>query len=717
VDLVDLIDESPHPVLRISPTGDVTYMNPPAAALLRQSGGQIPDAWRPVVARVAQSGQAATLDFQTQENTLLCSFVPVADYINVYCMDITARAQADEAHRAASVRFGALIENLQVGILVEDENRQIVLVNQEFCDMFAIADPPLSLVGTTYTLAKKKKHLFVHPETFVNRIEQILVERQLVTNEWLRLADGRIFGRNYVPVFWEGKYFGHMWQYRDITESLQSNQALRESEERLRQITDNMLDMILQTDLAGVIRYVSPSCRIILGYAPETLLKTAHAEWIHPEDVTRVEQSVRVTDKIEYRIRHANGHYVWLEAVTTLLFDDDGTFSAIIFACRDTSEQRLAAEALALARDQALEASRLKSEFLATMSHEIRTPMTGIIGMTELLLETPLSEEQREFAEVVINEAYSLMNIINDILDLSRIEAGRLLLNAEEFSPLNVVENAVDPVAPNAESKQLALMTFIAPDIPVCLRGDSGRLRQVLLNLIVNAIKFTDEGQVVVRTTLASVTETHATLHFAVSDTGIGLSPVARKRLFQPFTQADGSTTRKYGGTGLGLAISKRLVEMMGGEIGVESEEGKGSTFWFTACFERVSVAAEYSLPPNLGHARALIVSPNPDQCAILGQYLDMWGVRSEYLASAAQALEFLPFMAASPQPVVAILDAAAPDSALFVQRAALAPIRLLVLTALSDRETAAQDYACLYLPKPVKQTQLLKALMQAVQI
>jgi PAS domain S-box-containing protein len=714
---VDLFDESPFPVLRITPAGDVLYTNSPAAVLLSQSGGKIPDAWRPVVARVAQSGKTADLEFQSREKVLLCSFVPVADYINVYCADITARVQVDEARRATSVLLETLIENLQVGILVEDENGRIVLVNQEFCDMFGIADPPQSLIGVEYMLAKRKKHLFASPETFANRIEHILSERQLVTNEWLRLADGRTFGRNYVPVFWGGKYFGHMWQYRDITQNLRANQALRESEERLRQITDNMLDMILQTDPAGILRYVSPSCRIILGYAPETLLKTAHADWIHPEDVERVEQTVRVTDKVEYRARHANGHYVWLEAITTLLFDDDGTLSAIIFACRDITERRLAAEALSYAHDQALEASRLKSEFLATMSHEIRTPMTGIIGMTELLLETSLSREQREFAEVVIKEAYTLMNIINDILDLSRIEAGRLLLTAEEFSPLNVAENAVDPVVPSAEGKQLALMTFVAPDIPICLRGDAGRLRQVLLNLVVNAVKFTDEGQVVVRVRLVSATETHATLPFAISDTGIGLSVVARKRLFQPFTQADGSTTRKYGGTGLGLAISKRLVEMMGGEIGVESEEGKGSTFWFTAQFERVAVAAEFAVPPNLGHARALIISPNADQCAILGEYLGLWSVHAECLASVAQALEFLPFMAASPQPVVAILDSAAPDSALFIERAALTPIRLVVLTMLNDLKTLPSDCACFYLPKPVKQMQLLKALMQAVQI
>ena len=298
---------------------------------------------------------------------------------------------------------------------------------------------------------------------------------------------------------------------------------------------------------------------------------------------------------------------------------------------------------LAEARDQALEASRLKSEFLATMSHEIRTPLNAVIGMTELLLDTPLNSQQDEFAHIIQNSGKSLLGIINDILDFSKIEAGRLSLEKVEFEITPVVEDVVDMFMQAAHAKEIHIFSFVSPKIPTKLIGDPYRLRQILVNLVGNAIKFTEVGEIVVRVDMVNQTENSIRLLFKVNDSGIGLSEVARRRLFQPFTQADGSTTRKYGGTGLGLAISKRLVEMMDGEIGVISEENVGSTFWFTVNANMANdTTLPRSLPTSLHNLRTLVVDHQPTQRRFLMSYLRAWHLNPESCTSGSEALSII---------------------------------------------------------------------------
>ncbi|HTQ29639.1 MAG TPA: response regulator [Opitutaceae bacterium] len=438
--------------------------------------------------------------------------------------------------------------------------------------------------------------------------------------------------------------------------------------------------------------------------------------------VEKIRAGLTAMEEREWTYVRKDGSHLPVWVSITALRDKRERITGYFSVATDISDRKKAEQALRDAAAAAKESVRLKSEFLANMSHEIRTPLNAIIGMTGLLLDTDLSSEQRSFTETVRTSSEALLTVINDILDFSKIEAGQLAFETIDFDLREPVEGSLELLAEKASDQGLELAYLIEENVPTQLRGDPGRLRQILLNLVSNAIKFTERGEVVVRVSRSAENGRIITLRFAVTDTGIGIPREAQAKLFTPFVQADGSTTRKYGGTGLGLAICKQLVKLMRGEIGVESEPGRGATFWFTVPFSlQPETAKVVHRPADVAGARVLVVDDNATNREIFTRQLASWHVKHAAVASGPEALDKLHAAAAVGESFdAAVLDMQMPgmDGLTLAGRIHEDPLlngmKMLILSSIGRTIPSAELAAAgvsFTLLKPVKQSQLHDAL------
>ena len=510
----------------------------------------------------------------------------------------------------------------------------------------------------------------------------------------------------------------------------EKGRELQTSADQLTLLTETAPIGIFQTDSHN--RYVYTNAR----WSEITGIATAEASgqpWhmIISEDqraaiVERMEANPPASEfssRLEMRVPGVASRILMLNSKS--LRDDEGAITGWVGTLADITAEAGAEAAMAEARDQATAASRLKSDFLANMSHEIRTPMNGVIGLTELLLETDLDAEQRKFAETLSKSGEALMTVINGILDFAKIEKGKLEIEDIEFGVQTLVDDVVDLLAPSAQTKGLKLMAVLEDSVPAVVSGDPGRLRQVLTNLAGNAIKFTEAGEVVLRVTAAPAAGSETVVHFELTDTGVGIAPEKLAMIFEPFTQADTSTTREYGGTGLGLAISSQLISLMGGEVGITSELGAGSTFSFTIRVQTVdgSIPGWHPLDVSLVGVRALIVDGNVTQRSILGDYLGRWGMDVHTAVSSTAALDVLREAAAQGHPfAVALVDTSMRQLQGVSLQAAIAAddaleTHLVLMTEERDRDALAELGTGVCLAKPIRQLDLYSCLLEALEL
>jgi PAS domain S-box-containing protein len=659
---------------------------------------------------------------------------------------------ADSDPLSPEALYQSLVESLPLSVFQKDRNFRLVFGNRRFCE--ALGRSLEEIRGRT------DYDLFPRELAEKYRLDDLKVLETGSPFEDIEQIAGKDGRRVYIEVRKapirdaRGQIVGLQGMFWEVTDRILAETRLKEAHAFLDSLVDNVPIMLFVKDAENLrfVRFNRAGQELtglgrdeLIGKNDYDIFPADEAEFFTRKDreVLAGRKLVEILEEV-IQTRHRGQRLLHTRKIPVL--DTEGQPRYLLGISEDITEKRRIEQALKEAKEAAEAASRAKSDFLANMSHEIRTPMNAVIGMTELLLDTPLDRSQRDYVRMVQEAGESLLTLINDILDFSKIEAGKFILDNNELNLHETLGDTMKTLAVRATRKQLELAMHIAADVPASLVGDAGRLRQIVINLVGNALKFTEQGEVILSverahgapgmSTAGSRAEDQAAgastdsvlLRFAVRDTGIGIAAEQRERIFQAFEQADASTTRRYGGSGLGLAITARLVQLMGGHIGVDSTLGRGSTFWFTARFGIAADAPRGPAAPSITQLtglRVLLVDDNATNRLILREMLQNQRMQPQAAADAAEALRMLRAARAAGQPFPLVLtDVNMPEVDGFTlvaqvrNDAQLRDAIVIVLTSgdrPGDKARCAELGVAAHLHKPIKQSELLDAIVLAM--
>jgi PAS domain S-box-containing protein len=594
--------------------------------------------------RVVWIGQTARL---IESDSEVLELVAVA-------RDVSARKEAEKVLETTQLRLTTLITNLPSGVMVEDQDRRIILVNQLFCNIFDLPVCPDQLIGLDRLASTRSvKQLMDKPDEFVSRIDELLADRQAVVGEEIWMANGHILERDYIPIYLDKQYMGHLWRYTDVTANYRSREQIRRSEEKYRGIMNNMELGLLEVDNDQTILRAYERCCNMLGYTEEELIGQNAANLLVPPEFRPVNSEQQRQRKqgnagsYELQLIRKDGSRIWVLVSDVPIIDENGELVGSMGIHYDLSERKILEQELAKAKEIAEEARQAEKQFLANMSHEIRTPLNAIIGMSHLLFDTQPSRQQREYIDILKTSADFLHCLISDLLDMTKIEAGRVEVHRRPFDLIGLLRATQKVFEMKLEGRPVEIDVMLDARIIGNLIGDDVMLNQILMNLVGNADKFTEKGSIQITAKLKQEDEEQCWIEFGVADTGIGIPDEKLDLVFQKFKQIN-PQGHKHKGTGLGLAITKQLVDIQGGKISVKSRIGQGSVFTFTLPFAKEKGQSESKsvdqtnvvLGDDLVMRHILVVEDNVMNQKYIGGLLKKWNIPYTLATDGKMAVE-----------------------------------------------------------------------------